>query len=183
MATMTATSTPTNTPTPVGGAQLAETGTTCSQYLNGTATTLGLINYAVSGGKISGDNPGVFFYYATITAVANGAQTITITQETDQGGTTYLFHVQNDSVNQVNLYNASCNGISTTVNVSNPEAITVTLPSSATVGQVYVVSVKYSPKSIVGLAAPSPTTVNYFFDLYGAQSVATQTMVLKKPGT
>jgi hypothetical protein len=162
--------------------QITPTGTTCGQFTGGTASTLTQVTYSVSGGKISTDNPGVFFYYAKLVAANSGAQTITITQSADQGGSTYLFHVLNDSTSQVILYDANCNVISgVTKSVTNPAAVTVTLPSTTTAGQVFIVSVKYTPKSLIGLAAPNPTTINYTFGSTG--TVGTQGLALKKAGT
>ena len=44
--------------------QLTPTGTTCSQFVNGTAETQSILNYSVSGGKVKNNvTPGVFFYW------------------------------------------------------------------------------------------------------------------------
>src|SRR5439155_5782211 len=58
--------------TPPPSALIAPTQTTCQDVLNGTASTLGQINYSLTGPaanqKIAQSiNPGVFFYYAKIT--------------------------------------------------------------------------------------------------------------------
>ena len=84
--TATATSTPTPTPTPPGRiSQITPTGTTCSQFANGTAATLGSLNYSVSNGKIKNNlTPGVFFYWVEVTVPA-GNNIVTITQTITTG--------------------------------------------------------------------------------------------------
>ena len=150
-----------NQPTTFG--QITPTGTTCSQFAGGTASTLTQANYSTSGGLISTDNPGVFFYYDKLVA-PGGAFTITVNQ-TNSAGSTYNFHVLNDDTNQMTLYDANCNKISSvTENASNPAAVTFQVPSS-TNGQIFYIGVKYTPKSVVGLAVlnpvPNPWTYTY----------------------
>ena len=61
------------------------------------------------------------------------------------------------------LYNADCSNSSlgTLSPVVNGQ-VTLTV-NGATTGQVFVIGVKYSPKSVVGAPAPAPTTVHYDF--------------------
>ena len=151
-ATLPVTVTFNNQPTTFG--QITPTGTTCSQFASGTASTLTTANYSTSGGLISTDNPGVFFYYDKLVA-PGGAFTITVNQ-TNSAGSTYDFHVLNDSTNQMTLYDANCNVIgSVTEDASNPAAVTFQVPSS-TNGQIFYIGVKYTPKSVVGMSLPSP---------------------------
>src|SRR5207245_1844516 len=51
-------------------AQITPTATTCSQFNSGSAQDLNQVQYAVKSGKISQVNPGVFFYWVKVTAVA-----------------------------------------------------------------------------------------------------------------
>ncbi len=150
-----------NQPTTFG--QITPTGTTCSQFAGGTATTLTQANYNTSGGLISSDNPGVFFYYDKLVA-PGGAFTVTVSQ-TNNADSTYDFHVLNDSTSQMTLYDANCNVIgSATEDASNPAAVTFQV-SDSTVGQIFYIGVKYTPKSVVGMSLPStvpdPWTYTY----------------------
>ena len=68
--------------------QITPTGTTCSQFANGTAETLLNLNYSVSSGKIKNNvTPGVFFYWVSVTAPA-GNNSFTITQTITTGNFT-----------------------------------------------------------------------------------------------
>src|SRR4029077_4824029 len=71
-ATATFTPTPTPTPTPPGNiSKITPTGTTCQQFRDGTAQTLLNLNYSVQNGKIKNNvNPGVFFYWVSVTVPA-----------------------------------------------------------------------------------------------------------------
>ena len=93
--------TPTPTPTPTGTpghvSQITPTGTTCSQFKNGTAETLLNLNYSVSGGKVKNNvTPGVFFYWVSVTVPA-GNNILTITQTITTGNFTGKFDIQSGS--------------------------------------------------------------------------------------
>jgi len=138
-------------------AQITPTGTTCQQFASGTASTLTTINYSVSGGNISSDNPGVFFYYEKVTIT--GGQTITVNQTSSQPA--YRMQVLNSSTSQVQVYDASCNSVSAGTITLSDNGTTVTI--SGLPAGTYIFSVKYTPKNLVGLPAPSPSTVNFTF--------------------
>ena len=61
--------------------QIAPTGTTCDQYVNGTAQDFsdyyasqgGVIQYGIKANKINNANPGVFFYYTGLSQTITGA--------------------------------------------------------------------------------------------------------------
>jgi len=76
--TPTATATATPTPTPIQGSQIT-TGTTCTDFSGGTAQTLSTVQYSVKNGKISKENPGVFYYWVRVTAPA-GNNTFVVNQ-------------------------------------------------------------------------------------------------------
>jgi hypothetical protein len=156
-------------------AQITPTGTTCQQFVGGTATTLS--NFTYSGTTtISTDQPGVFFYYDRFT-LGTGAFTIKITESINtaspfantfpSGESNYLLHILNDNTSQVTLFDNNCNPIGNvtvtfTVNTSNNTyTVTITGTISGTPAPFYVISAKYSPKTLVGLGVPSPTTLDY----------------------
>jgi hypothetical protein len=143
--------------------QITPTGTTCTQFRNGTAQTLASLNYSVSGGKIKNNvTPGVFFYWVSVTAAA-GNNSFTITQTITTGNFTGLFDFASGS----NVFNSNCNSVSDTI-TQNPTTGAVTVQFNAPTAGTYIIGIKYDSKSIVGDPAPSPgTTVHYNFETTG----------------
>jgi hypothetical protein len=143
--------------------QITPTGTTCSQFKNGTAETLLNLNYSVSGGKIKNNiTPGVFFYWVSVTVPA-GNNNVTITQTITTGNFTGKFDFASGS----NVFNSNCNSVSDTI-TQNPTTGAVTVNFNAPTAGTYIIGIKYDSKSIVGDPAPSPgTTVHYDFATTG----------------
>jgi len=143
--------------------QITPTGTTCTQFRNGTAETLSNLNYSVSNGKIKNNvTPGVFFYWVSVTVPA-GNNSFTITETITTGNFTGLF----DIASAQNVFNSSCNSVPSTI-TQNPTTGAVTVQFNAPTAGTYIISIKYDSKSIVGLPAPSPgTTVHYDFATTG----------------
>ena len=143
--------------------QLTPTGTTCQQFTGGTAQTQQLIFYSLNNGKIASNiNPGVFFYYTNVTA-PSASFTIDILQTTNNtaDGGIDLFAVQNNSSSQIILYNADCTNSNLGQVTSTAGGHVVISVTGATAGQKFIVSVKYSAKSIVGDSTPSPANAEY----------------------
>jgi hypothetical protein len=143
--------------------QITPTGTTCSQFKNGTAETLLNLNYSVSGGKIKNNiTPGVFFYWVSVTVPA-GNNNVTITQTITTGNFTGKFDFASGS----NVFTSNCNSVSDTI-TQNPTTGAVTVNFNAPTAGTYIIGIKYDSKSIVGDPAPSPgTTVHYDFATTG----------------
>jgi hypothetical protein len=59
--------------------KITPTGTTCQQYRDNAASTLGTVAYTTKGSAINSVSPGVFFYYTKITDGTAGA-VVTITE-------------------------------------------------------------------------------------------------------
>jgi hypothetical protein len=139
---------------PVG--QITPTGTTCQQYRDNTAPTLGQLQYTAKGTKINAVTPGVFFYYTKVSGNAN--DTVDMTQE--HTGTAPVIPIQQG---QVVLYNAStCKVVKWTATLTGTGGTaTATLPSTGD----FIIGTKYSPSSLKGKPVPSPTTVTYTFDM------------------
>ncbi|MBI3913840.1 MAG: prealbumin-like fold domain-containing protein [Chloroflexi bacterium] len=136
--------------------KIAPTQTTCQDFANGTAADLNELFYGVKSNKIGNVAPGVFFYFTKLTAPSANF-TIQI-QQSNNNGAVPLFAVQRNS--QVTLYNADCTSSNLgKLTVSGGQA-TLNI-TGATAGKVYIVSVKYDSGSVVGVAAPNPTTVHY----------------------
>jgi hypothetical protein len=171
-------------------AQITPTGTTCQQFVGGTSSTLS--NFTYSGtGTIGTDQPGVFFYYDRF-ALPTGAFKITITESINtaspfanlfpSGESNYLLHILNDNTSQVILYDNNCNVIGNVMvtfmvdPVTNTYTVTLTGTITGTPAPFYVLSAKYTPKTLVGLQIPTPTTLDYVFttSVNGVLVVASQ---------
>jgi hypothetical protein len=139
-------------------AQIAPTDTTCQMYVNNTADDLTDVFYGVKAGKINNTAPGVFFYYTTFTAPANGAFTLETRQANDKPGFSF-FNVQN--LEQIRLFNMDCSTPLFTWTAAYTNGQVVIAIQNAIPGQQYVLSVKYETGSVVGL--PDPGTVHFGF--------------------
>jgi len=131
-------------------------------------------------------NPGVFFYYTKFSAPAAGSLTVNINQVNSQSRPDLLFGVlQAPATSQVMVFNGDCtnfSGTQPTITFSGTNSSQVQLTfTGLSAGQTIIVSVKYTTKSIVGAAAPSPSTVHYDFST-GFGSPAPGTIVDTDPG-
>ena len=146
------------------------TSTSCNTYLNG-AQPLAQLCYSFRNNKVSNITPGVFFYFATITAPSSSF-TIDVVQ-TKSCASFSFFAIQQG--NQINLFSSGCTtfagGQQTTtgqgrINVTN-----------ATPGAQYVISVKYDSKSVQGSAFTGSAPVcqyNFETRINGAVAGGTQ---------
>jgi hypothetical protein len=137
---------------------IAPTNTTCQEYLaTPSAYVLGAIHYSVTGAnKIGGNiNPGVFFYFSTVTVTAG--QTVTTSQE-DGGGGLFLLNQGHASA-----YDLNCNKVATGTPTDGGATASFTFAQAGT----YVLQLQYSTKSLAGNAAPSTSSVTYGFDTNG----------------
>jgi hypothetical protein len=140
--------------------QITPTGTTCSQFANGTAATLGSLNYSVAGGKIKNNvTPGVFFYWVAVTVPA-GNNSVTITQTITTGNFNTFFNLGGGG----SVFTSNCNSVSNTITQNgNTTTVMFNAPTAGT----YIIGIKYNSKSIAGAAAPNPPTVHYDFATTG----------------
>jgi hypothetical protein len=126
-------------------AMIAHTSTTCSQFMDGTASPIlqGDIHWATSNNVISTISPGVFFYFTDVRAPRSDF-TVALQQIKSDARFPFcdVFQVQ------VTLYDQNCGGAGSGVETS-PGQASVDI-HGATPGKVYVVGVKYSLKSLVG---------------------------------
>lgn len=142
-------------PTEIG--RVTHTGTTCGDFLAG-ANDLTAAQYGVKGGTINNVAPGVFFYYTSVIAPSTDF-TIDIAQSETHATFGTLFDVQHG---QVRLYDADCANSSLARVTSTGGQASLSI-SGATPGELLVVSVKYTTGTVVGQAAPTPSTVHYDF--------------------
>jgi hypothetical protein len=158
--------------------QITPTQTTCSQFSNGTATTLPSLNYTVKSGKVFNVTPGVFFYWVKVTATA-GSNTFTIKQNITTGNFNSFFVDAAGS----NVFNAGCNALQSKPQISTSGGVT-TVKFTASSAGTYIIGIKYDSKSIVNATAPTKGSnndysVHYDFSTTGV-SGSTQGLDLKK---
>ena len=156
------------------GGQIAPTQVSCEDFISGTAPVLDQVNYPVSGGKIGqGINPGVFFFYTRITTTVPN-QVVTVSQTNNSTNNAALFSVHQD---QARLYTGNCSSwTSGTVIGVNDSGASFTVPTPGT----WVISIKYSPKSIVGTNAPVPSTIRYDFATSLGGTTGASLLLVKK---
>jgi hypothetical protein len=149
---------------------------TCEQYAGGTAPTLGQINYTLTGAnKIANNvNPGVFFFYSTITVSAG---TVTTTQSND--GSAAPFTVNGNAKPNAYLWTYDTTTKQCTKVYSAATAGTGVTFANVAAGT-YVLSVQYDSKSIAGSNAPTKDPTTYTFSVTGQPSNTNGTVVLKK---
>ncbi len=148
-------------------ALIAPTGTTCDQFANGTASTLpppGVSYGVTSSNTINGINPGVFFYYSSLTAPASSFS-INILQSNTSTNSFPDIPALNG---QVILYlvsgtppNATCSKVLASI-TGGPADFTISV-SGATPGATYVVGIKYNPSALRGDVPPMPANITYSY--------------------
>ena len=140
--------------------QIAPTGTTCSQFSGNTAGTLSTVQYSLKNGVINQTDPGVFFYWVTVTVSGAGAQTFTITQSINPTFDSHYFMPAAGSF----AYDGSCNKLTTIVTQSGN---TTTVNFTAAAAGTYFIGIKYSTRSIDGAAVTGQPTFTYTFTTTG----------------
>jgi len=136
---------------------LAHTTTTCSSFMDGTAVGVASdIHVQISNNVITNISPGVFFYFTKVTAPSSDF-TVSLVQEKSSPDVPYC-EIQQV---QVSLYDANCNnagsGFETGLGQGGVEI------KDATPGQVFIISVKYSLKNLVGVTLPPSGGIHYDF--------------------
>jgi hypothetical protein len=141
-------------PIPLG--QITPTNVECADILSGTAPTLAQINYTVSGGKIAQSiNPGVFFFWTTITTTIPN-QVVTVSQSNTSTNNAALFTVHQG---WDRLYQGDCSSYTSGTLIAGGSGASFIVPTPGT----YIIGIKYSTKSIAGTNAPVPDDITYNF--------------------
>jgi FlgD Ig-like domain len=136
--------------------QLAHTTTTCATFQNGTANALSDVHWVIRDNIITSISPGVFFYYTKVQA-PSADFTVHMVQTRSSDAFPFLT-VQQD---QVSLYDADCNRLGTgTETTPGQGSVDV---HGATVNQVFIISVKYSLKTLVGTYMDETMGCHYDF--------------------
>jgi uncharacterized repeat protein (TIGR01451 family) len=144
-------------------AQLAPTGTTCSQFMQGTAGNLEQAAYLLDkkANTITSVAPGVMFYYSKVTPEDDGSLTVEVKQSNNQGWTMDLA-IQDEG--QVILWDADCTKVPVTVIVSGGNFVLTATGLDPT--QTYYLGVKYSLSSLQSYMPPTSSTDTYTFVMY-----------------
>jgi hypothetical protein len=151
--------------------QITPTQTTCSQFANGTASTLGSIQYSLKGSAskatINQVNPGVLFYWVKV----SGSGPFTITQSIGPAGETLQtpFALASGSF----AYTANCQTTGS-VKQNADGSFTVTGSNIAFIG------IKLDPSTVVGKPAPNPSTAVYTFSTTGVPGSSSSVNLSKK---
>jgi hypothetical protein len=132
-------------PTSCNTAGIFHTNITCSNFRGDSGSGLiGQLCYTTKNNKVANVTPGQFFYFTTLTAPSASFCVDII--ETKSCSSLALFGIQQQ--NQVTLYNAGCGNVAAGTQISlGLGRVCIT---NATPGALYVLSVKYDSKSIVG---------------------------------
>jgi hypothetical protein len=138
-------------------AQFAPTQTTCQQFAAGTATTENTLTYKLKNGVINNVAPGVLFYYTEVTAPAAGG-TFTVTVSQTDNGSTPAFGAM-----QLMTYTANCNTYGNVSASTSANGTSTFIINGAAANQIFILSVKVDPHTVVGAATPSPSTVTYTY--------------------
>jgi hypothetical protein len=154
-------------------AQITPTATTCSSFRDGTSATLTEIQYSVKNGTINQVNPGVFFYWVKVTAVA-GNNSFTVTQTNSQPPFPDFTVASGSSA-----FDSTCTAIRSRITQASNGDVTVSF-SAAAAGTVYI-GIKYNASSVKGSPTPNPTTVHYDFATVGVPSSTEGLDLVKKP--
>jgi len=139
---------------------LAHTNTTCATFMDGTADGIADdIHVQISNNVISNIAPGVFFYFTKVTAPSSNF-TVVIEQTKSSPDVPFCELQQA----QVSLYDGTCSNVGNGVE-SDPGQAQVDI-SGATAGQVFIISVKYSLKNLIGTTLPTSGVIHYDFRTY-----------------
>ena len=162
-------------PQPTSGcgvnAGLFPTSTSCSSFSNGTALPLSALCYTSKSNKVANVTPGVYFYWAFITAPSSSF-TVEVEQISQTSGFKLFRIVQ---ANQAFVFRTGCTRQAAGIEFSPGQArINVT---GATPGAQYIVSIKYDSKSVIGSPSAGNPIANYRFVTKINGSVASGTDV------
>jgi hypothetical protein len=153
--------------------QITPTATTCSQFNAGTSPTLDTLNYSVKTNgvtTISQVDPGVFFYWIQVDAVA-GANEFIIDQEiTSANFGTYFTKASGSAV-----WTSSCVKVNAATITQTNGDVKVTFNASS--AGTYIIGIKYDSGSVKGVAPPTGTGIAHY--TFSVSGTGTQGLDLK----
>ena len=137
--------------------QLTHTSTTCATFMDGNGEDFNAVTYAVKDNIITTIAPGVFFYWTKIQAPRPDFL-VYISQFRDDARFPFC-PVQQGS--QVNLMDSNCNVLGNGSEYSPGQASVAV--HGARPGQVFIISVKYSLKALIGTYMDATMGCHYDF--------------------
>ena len=156
-----------------GNARITPTGTTCEQYVNGTAVDFsdfyasqgGVVQYGIKADKINSTNPGVFFYYTGLSGAFTGSGDVLINQE-DNNADVGPFSMTKNDVKLWLVTGTTCQRVqlqASRITISNGDVgdVKVNIAAAAPLGSYYVVSVRYDTGAVKGADVSLKPTVLY----------------------
>jgi hypothetical protein len=164
--------------------QLTPTQTTCTQFAQGQAPFVGPLGYGVKSNAINSVSPGVFFDYTSFQAPVTGSFSVSVAESNNgpkqaNGQAWPNFTSLNG---QVVLYNANCAVLPAKVTTtSSGGVLTYTVAvTGATVGQTFIIGIKYSPGTITGtkVRTPLPTVLYTYQTILSTGSITLTTSSL-----
>ncbi len=136
-----------------------DVGTPCRDLDAGVAQELNELGYREKRGLIGHAAPVDFVYWTRVLA-PSPSFTVEVAQRTTHPTFSTLFDER-----RVRLFPAGCSPARRTAyTIADGGGETRLEITGATPGEYYVVSVKYSTQSLLGMPTPSPTTVHYDFE-------------------
>ncbi len=144
-----------------GTGQLTASGSSCSEFANGTTTTLGQLGYSLNKGKINKLSEGTVMYWVRVSAPA-GSNSFTVNQSVTTGNLSTLLALGGGS----NVYRSDCGGgLKATITQTSTDASsgTISVTFTAPVAGNYYIGLKLSTNGLKGLNPPAPSTVSYRF--------------------
>ena len=144
-----------------GTGQLTASGSSCSSFASGTATTLSQLSYTLSKGKIFKLSEGTVVYWVRVSAPA-GNNSFTVNQAVTTGNVSTLLAVGGGS----NVFRSDCGGgLKATITQTSTDASsgTISVSFTAPVGGNYYLGLKLTTSGLKGLNPPVPSTVSYTF--------------------
>jgi hypothetical protein len=136
---------------------LAATSATCGTFIDGTAAPVAPeIHVQINNNVITNIAPGVFFYYTKIDAPSSSF-TVSLVQEKSSPDVPFCDIQQV----QVSLFDSNCNNMGSGFEAAPGQgAVNIT---NATPGQVFIISVKYTLKNLIGTTLPPSGGIHYDF--------------------
>lgn len=142
--------------------QITGTGATCSQFANGTATTLSAVRYTTRNGRIRSVSPSGFDYWVRLNASA-GSNTAVISQAITTGNFSTLFGQGSGST----VNTSGCGVVSGATVTAGSGNGTFTVQWNAASAGTYFIGLNLSTAAVNHDRAPSPPTVHYSFSTGG----------------
>ncbi|HNB52023.1 MAG TPA: hypothetical protein PK530_08780, partial [Anaerolineales bacterium] len=152
------------------GGQITPTNAECTNFLDGSAEDLNEATFKVQNGLINSTAPGVFFYYSFV-AAPSADFTIDIVQ-TNRPPMGFPYFDVHENIQQIHVYNMDCSDATVTIDKSYENGqVTIHITGAGT-GQGFIVRVKYTTHTVLGVPDPNQMIHYDFTTMIGDEIVA-----------